>query len=785
MARNKNRSPCKKRSRCKKPTDPKVQGKPVIHLTQEDFSTGTYRIKQSGTYILDENISFDAPNDFSRPDQPITGWFAAITVETDDVVINLNKKTLDESSSYLNSRDLNIFVLILLQNTPLSGNSPQSFGGGGIFSFQGDTGPVFAHRVLIKNGVLGRCGHINILGNNNSDITIRELLVADWEVSGIALNAVQRVSFKNVEVSGIEHLVTISALSTEYFAIQFFLLSIINNPLTPPPIVAQAQAILEGVVIFIAQNPVIPPLLPANTIHGIKIESGPSSNIIYPTTPDLCPYTASSINGQSSTDISFQNIFIHDIKGASTSEVTLGSRISGPFPSFNTVNLGQIGIQGLIRWSDVVDSSGNFAPNSIAVSLAFIASIFIAQTPALLGLLPPNSLLIFQAILTNDSTLFFDNAQPAFNYILNTILNKGLFALRVDCSQRICANNIKTKNLQSFGEPYTEITDIPAIERYPDLVQPRYEGNDIFGVSFSSDIGLVAENICVDDIFSLNGYVFSLDLPVSTPNAVLRKINIKNAEAKSDNINSSANPSSQVYGIRVKDNENVKIKCVKINGITSPRYSEGISVLNSENIQILCANIKNILVTSPNNLFDPIYAKNAIGYLSQQSINTKFLRTEASNVKVLGETGESSQTQSVAAGYIFDSGDNGSKIIRSSSHDNHSGSGKAVGVLITEDSSNTSVISNLIYNNIADKDFAEGFGIQDTNAISSALIENNFVYNNSTANYEVNPNIFIEIVLKCPNNFKSESNENFSVTFKYSCKNITVKLCKNRWIVEC
>ena len=86
-----------------------------ISLTNSNFTDGTLRIRQSGCYYLKEKIQF-APN-FKRCDYwprfdtavesnsnnatewpmgPYSlGFFAAITVEADDVVLDLNNKTIE------------------------------------------------------------------------------------------------------------------------------------------------------------------------------------------------------------------------------------------------------------------------------------------------------------------------------------------------------------------------------------------------------------------------------------------------------------------------------------------------------------------------------------------------------------------------------------------------------------------------------------------------------------------------------------------------------------------
>ena len=112
----------------------------IVYLYNSDFKDGTYRIKESGTYIIMEDIifNFNPPSDdemtdidnfspnsidvdelywFPTKDQanPITGeysglytysgaytlgFFAGITIETDYVIIDLNGHSLSQDRLY-------------------------------------------------------------------------------------------------------------------------------------------------------------------------------------------------------------------------------------------------------------------------------------------------------------------------------------------------------------------------------------------------------------------------------------------------------------------------------------------------------------------------------------------------------------------------------------------------------------------------------------------------------------------------------------------------------------
>ena len=95
---------------------------------------GTVRITKPGIYVLNENIIFN-PNEnndfFPRMDQlsqyPMgnsgpfhLGFFAAITIESDNVILDLNGKTITQSS--LHNIEQRFYAHIELASSPFIPN---------------------------------------------------------------------------------------------------------------------------------------------------------------------------------------------------------------------------------------------------------------------------------------------------------------------------------------------------------------------------------------------------------------------------------------------------------------------------------------------------------------------------------------------------------------------------------------------------------------------------------------------------------------------------------------
>ena len=186
----------------------------IYYLYSSDFEFGTYRIKKPGRYILMEDILFN-PNSGStgdanddnkawRPhsnqqdsypgagqyrDPYFMGFFAAITVETSDVIIDLNDHTLAmDEIFYYQQRWFTLISLTSQYYLPGQGNG-----------FLG-ANPQFASNVVIKDGILGLTSHHCIHGNFNKNVLIEHIVCRDFDTHGIQLNGFDHVTIRNVEI---------------------------------------------------------------------------------------------------------------------------------------------------------------------------------------------------------------------------------------------------------------------------------------------------------------------------------------------------------------------------------------------------------------------------------------------------------------------------------------------------------------------------------------------------------------------------------------------------------
>eukprot|EP01084_Bolivina_argentea_P014717 27531_1 len=201
----------------------------IYYLSQTDFLYGTYRIKECGEYIFTQDIICDfngptqdeelhsnfSPNRIDSNelywfptieqankdnDYPglydfigsyALGFFAGITIECNNVIINLNGFSfLMNKKFYLQQRFFSLIELASKQFEPLEG--PSDWGWKNEF---------YASYVEIKGpGVLGLTSHHGIHGNNAHNINIHDINIKSFDVSGISCNGCTYLTIENVIV---------------------------------------------------------------------------------------------------------------------------------------------------------------------------------------------------------------------------------------------------------------------------------------------------------------------------------------------------------------------------------------------------------------------------------------------------------------------------------------------------------------------------------------------------------------------------------------------------------
>jgi hypothetical protein len=188
-----------------------VDGEDVTCLFNADFEKGTLIINEPGKYKLCEDIVFDPIQDKALPVTEMylpdfniydekaygLGFFAAIAISASDVEIYLNNFSIEQSAAHALMQ--RFFAIIELANSPFL----QSVGPA---QFVGEEGFQAASNVLIQGpGTLGRSAHHGVHGNENLNITIRNVTFQDFEVAAVALNNVDDAIIENNTILNNRH----------------------------------------------------------------------------------------------------------------------------------------------------------------------------------------------------------------------------------------------------------------------------------------------------------------------------------------------------------------------------------------------------------------------------------------------------------------------------------------------------------------------------------------------------------------------------------------------------
>jgi len=164
----------------------------TVELKQSDFDHGTVRLRKPGKYILTEDIEFspNSQNDFQPTTEQIKsglypipgayqlGFFAAITIEGANIILDLNEKTIKQSKiHFLEQR---FYSHIELASAPFIVKQGPSRGLAGSYSA--------GKNLLVTNGKLGLSSHHGIHSNTNNNVILDRLQIEDFQVAGIHLN---------------------------------------------------------------------------------------------------------------------------------------------------------------------------------------------------------------------------------------------------------------------------------------------------------------------------------------------------------------------------------------------------------------------------------------------------------------------------------------------------------------------------------------------------------------------------------------------------------------------
>ncbi len=676
----------------------------AMPLRQKDFESGSYRISKPGYYYFVEDVFFNPKPELElqRTDKPLIGaWFAALSIECDNVVIDLNTKTFASHVDFLDSQKLKVFALIEF------GNSPFPLAKFPFFAYTGETKPIFASNITVKNGTLGASPHHGLHGNSNSNIQIYDIVVRDWEVAGIAFNGLKSGVIKNVTITGLEHAMDFTGLVSVMLAVKVVLEDLRDNRADK-----KAQGYIDTLESLIAD-----PAL-NGSIHPTRLNYGNVYGIFLNRAFDIGP-VAQVVNDQHSNAIIIENVLIANITTQLIETVAIGN-------SKGQTMMAEL--FGTFRWEDAYPN-GVFAPNDLLK-----AQVYVQQKRA------PEKMPAGFAdnILSNNprEDLFISQVRPVFGLDFPGHANKGIFGIRVDAGYGVTIRNCSVMGLNNRGFAGKGFGDIPAGNNYNHVLS-RYAGNDVHGISLAVCRNCAVVDSDVSECSSDNGNVYGIAIRnMADANQVSGAV-VTNLRASRDDVDSVINPSSVVYGVIVDGNCHANtITGLEVHTLSAPRFVYGFYAHAATDTLVQNAHISHVTVFA-----NPSQAlKQVAAYATVASYATRIQESQARVVSVLNEDASTQNSASIAAGYLL--GDQSESVDQYGVLESNGaeciagGAGIAAGVMMSNAQQCTVTDTTCAYA-VAGGQSQRGYGMYNRMGVNlTGLIMRNTAYGNSLKQYE-------------------------------------------------
>lgn len=589
----------------------------VVLLEQDDFADGTLRIFVPCMLKLTENINFN-PN---RPDMgndglidpnrtldwfPSTtkssndqyfqndvkfayglGFFAAIAVEAENVLINLNNYVLAQHEEhYLQQR---FYANIELADQPfIPFQGPSNFG----------SQLRSAKNCYIFNGKLGRSSHHGIHGNHVDGLYITNVEMEDFEVCGIAINGGKNITIDNVVIIKNNHNIPVLGTYSAGRFIRLFVKDIqnkgISNSNLDSAVVTLNQELDEAFNSIIFNTGDIPNVFKNNS--GL-IDGNAYGIVINPKGVAVGKFMEdrNSNKANETTNIVIKNTSINGIH-ANINEILAVANESGSAQVDTAGSLLQFfnGVSSLTN--DKYYYQGT-SVSDVKLELARIKNQRDDQNldTSFFGTLNISKYMVlwkdmssFYFKKTEDNKLKLYNANGA--YIVNNQpvefgiygngdtmfhVNKGVMGLRIDGANGVILENNIISDISNNG---AKGSNIPGkyINSHPDQgSMVGYCGSQTFGAICSAVNDISLNNISVSSVTSANASAYGIVIQHYSSNCDIKNMIINNINS---NIDGTFNPEDDVFP-------------------NQPAISRGIYVANNQtNI-----NIENITVSNINN----------------------------------------------------------------------------------------------------------------------------------------------------------------------------------------
>lgn len=590
----------------------------VNYLYQSDFEDGTYIIRKPGIYRLAEDISFNPHPPGSLADDGVTvldaytggnpfpsqlgdpadgkydpaafgiGFFAALIIDADNVILDLNGHTIEQSAEHALLQ--RFFAVISLSDQPfVPGQGPSDFGD----VLQS------CKNVWIMNGYIGRSAHHGIHGNGNKNIFIYNVDFDGFEVAAVALNGVKNLYIVGSTAINREDVPIIGTFSNARFISPYVDWLVATGSTTTLQV--------QGTTL---------------TATDIRDALRDSINNVY---EDVITDGIGYIDETEHPD---EYALYHNkygiIDGNSYGYLVnqLGAAVGGfPYqPAIPSENVTLWGVHILSQRAfinEVIAVKQNGKPAIDPIGAVFMVKnehpytgepVTVSSSDDSLATYTGNVLanaqaLVAKAALNNEfpsflSTTRLNITQDVINWIengstLDTLVtspdgylcngdtmfhvNKGVIGFKMDAAKNVTLLNTSAENLENLGEEGSAICG-NYTKSHPDATLTGYGGAAVRGYSFAGSKNVLVKKCTAMNLTSLAGTVTGFDIFTDSQNVFLTNNTVKNIEAGLSFVpNGGPNEEPDAIGVHIgAETSNVKIHATTVSGFTAYDEQEAI-----------------------------------------------------------------------------------------------------------------------------------------------------------------------------------------------------------------
>jgi hypothetical protein len=505
----------------------------IVYLRQIDFDNGTVRLTVPAIYILQETITFHPnPNDdfFPRMNQNYPmgnagayhlGFFAALTIESDNILLDLNGKTLKQSN--LHNIQQRFYANIELASAPfIPTQGPADFG----------STIAIPKNIMIKNGTLGLSSHHGIHGNKMEKVIIQGLTINNFEVAAIALNGTNNSILDNINIEGTS--LDIKVLST--YSSGRFIRRFLNNVKTNHPgaflevfgtiisidsIISELNIKLEELRLSVENSTTLPVSIFTNTsgeydgnVYGIVLnKKGVVVNGFVTSLDDVTT---------GNRDVLLNNININNI--ISTPIEIVG--VSCPHPETGAYGANvQVGPAGdVLQISIISDVNGKYIPNVLSNVKIIIGKYNDPKqgttciSPEVISWVEDQTVDISNII--HLAGRYFTDGGDSMAHSM-----KGNIGMFISSGERIRLNNVSINTVKNNGS-------LVGTDKFLETVNKK--GAVSFGMVIAGSNMVDLKDVTVNNVFSHNGDSNGIMLKAST-NITQNNISINNVTSNDSN----------------------------------------------------------------------------------------------------------------------------------------------------------------------------------------------------------------------------------------------------------